>query len=102
MKANVKALDRLLIYVIVEQTNTEIHPQALLDVIQTCNRNKVDAAHKDESTNPLIQKYVGFQKQVCKGNLGKTARFWVSFMDNGKEVFMLIYAAKTNNMKIAL
>ena len=55
MKATVEALDRFLIDVFVEQTNTEIHPQALLDVIQAYNRNNIDAAYKDESTNLLIQ-----------------------------------------------
>ena len=34
LKATVKALDRLLIDVFVEQRNTEIHPQAPLEVIQ--------------------------------------------------------------------
>ena len=55
VKVTVAALDRPLIDVFVEQTNTEIHPQALLDVIQVCNRNNVDASYKDESTNLLIQ-----------------------------------------------
>ena len=100
LKATVEALDRLLIDVFVEQANTKIHPQALLDVIQACNRNDVDAAYKDESTNLLIQKYMGLQEQVCKGHLGKTARFWISFMNNVKLVFMLIYPVKTNNRKL--
>ena len=72
LKATVEALDRLLIDVFVEQTNTGIHPQALLNAIQACNRNSVDAAYKDESTNLLIQKYMGFQEQVCKGHFGET------------------------------
>ena len=100
MKATVEALDRLVIDVFVEQTNTEMHSQALLDVIQACDRNNVDAAYKDESTNLLIQKFVGFQEQVCKRRLGKTARFWILLMYNAKLAFMLIYAVKTNNRKL--
>ena len=99
LKATVEALDRLLIDVSVEQTGTDIHLQALLDIIQACNRNNVDAAYKNETANLLMQRHVGFQEQVRKGHLGKTARFWISFMDNAKLVFMLIYAVKTNNRK---
>ena len=43
-KATVEALDRLLFDVFMEQTSTEIHPQALLDMILTCNRQSVDSA----------------------------------------------------------
>ena len=100
LKATVEALERLLLDVFVEQTNTEIRPQALLNVILTCNRQSIDAALNDESTNHLMQMYVDFQEQVRKGHLGKTARFWISFMDNAKLVFMLIYAVKTNNRKL--
>ena len=62
LKATVKALDRHLFIVFVEQTNTEIRPQALLDTILTCNRQSVDNALNDESTNRLIQVYAKFQE----------------------------------------
>ena len=97
LKATVEALDRLLIDVFVEQTNTEIHPQALLDVIQACNRNNVDAAYTDESTNKSM---CDSRNKFAKGILEKTAGFWIWFMDNAKLVLMLIYAVKTNNRKL--
>ena len=97
LKATVEALDRLLRDVFVEQTNTEIHPQALLDVIRACNRNNVDATYKDESTNKSM---CDSRNKFAKGILEKTARFWIWFMDNAKLVLMLIYAVKTNNRKL--
>ena len=100
LKATVEALERLLLDEFVEQTNAEIRPQALLNVIQTCNRQSVDAALHDESTNGLMQMYVDFQVQVRMGHLGKTATCWISFMDDAKLVFMLMYAVKTNNRKL--
>ena len=69
-------------------------------LLKACNRNNIDATYKEESTNLLIQKYVGFQEQVRKGHLGNTARFWILFMDNAKLIFMLIYAVKTNSRKL--
>ena len=83
-----------------EQTEAEIRPQALLDVIQNCNRQNLETALDDESTNNIRQEYIDFQKQVRKGHLGKTARFWISFMDNAKLVIMLIYAVKTNKREL--
>ena len=65
----------------VETTKTEIRPQALLDTILTCNSQSIDSALNNESTNRLIQVYAEFQKQVRQGHLGKTGRFWISFMD---------------------
>ena len=62
LKATVKALDRHLFIVFVEQTNTEIRPQALLDTILTCNRQSVDNALNGESTTRLIQVYAEFQE----------------------------------------
>ena len=81
LKATAEALDRLLINVTVEQTNIEMHPQDLLDVIQVCNTNNVDAVYKDESTNLLIQKYVGYQEKFTKDLLERLldfgSRSWV-------------------------
>ena len=72
----------------------------LLDTILTCNRQCVDSALNDESTNHLIQMYAEFQEQVCQGHLGKTGRLWISFMDKEKLVFMLNFAVKTNTWKL--
>ena len=67
--------------VFVEKTKTEIRPQALLDTILTCNRQSIDSALNDKTTNRLMQVYAEFQKQVRQGHLGKAGRFWISFMD---------------------
>ena len=100
LKATVESLDRLLFDMFVEQTNIEIRPQTLLDTILTCNRQGVDSALNDESTNRLIQVYAEFQEQVLQGHLGKTGRFWISLMDKAKLVFMLNFAVKNNNRKV--
>ena len=100
LKDTVESLDRLLLDVFVEQANTEIRPQALLDTILSCNRLSVDSALNDELTNSLIQIYAEFQEQVCLGHLGKTGRFWISFMSKAKLIFMLNFTVKNNNQKV--
>ena len=84
----------------VGQTNTEIRPQALIDTILTCNRQSIDSALNDESTNHLVQVYAEFQEQVCHGHLGKTGRFWILFMDKAKLVFMLNFPDKSDNQNL--
>ena len=64
LKATVEALDRLWFDMFVEETYTEIRPQAFLDTILTCNKQRVDSALNDESTNCLIQVYVEFKEQL--------------------------------------
>ena len=100
LKTTVESLDRLLFDVFVEQANTEICPQALLDTILTWNRQSIDSALNDESTDRLIQVYAEFQEQVPQGYLGKTSRFSISFIDKAKLVFMLNFAVKSNNRKV--
>ena len=98
LKATVEALDRLLFEVFVEEhQDSEIRPQALLDLIKKCSRTQLDATLGDVSTMQLLNLYKTFKEKVCKGHLGKTGRFWISFMDDANLVFLLIHAAKTNN-----
>lgn len=37
-----------------------------------------------------------FHNYVLNGHLGKTGKFWLSFMDQLKLILLLIYAVKTN------
>ena len=97
LKATVEALERLLFEVFTEETNIEIRPDALLNVIQRLTRQELDIALQDESTANLIQTYQEFQSKVRCGYLGNTGILWISFMDDAKLVFLLTFAAKTNN-----
>ena len=73
LKATVEALEQLLFDVFVEQTNTEIHPQALLDMILTCNRESADL--NDESINRLIQVYAEFKSMFARDILERLVDF---------------------------
>ena len=48
----------------------------------------------------IIKIHKDFQEKVGLGYLGKTARFWISFIYDTKLVLMLIFAFKTNNKKL--
>ena len=91
---------RLLFEVFIEENEVEVRPEALLNVILDLSHQKLDAAVQDVSTSFLIKGYEEFQSKVRNGHLGKTGKFWISFMDNAKLVFLLTYAVKTNNRKL--
>lgn len=48
----------------------------------------------------IIKIHKDFQEKVGLGYLGKTARFWISFIYDTKLVLMLIFAFKTNSKKL--
>ena len=52
------------------------------------------------STNRIIKIYEDFPEKVRLGLLEKTERFWISFFNDVKLVFMLIFSVKSNNKKL--
>ena len=71
-----------LIDVIVEQLSSEIHPQALIDVIQACGRNNVDAAYKNEYTNFSYKSVWDSRNKFAKGILERLLDFGQWKLDN--------------------
>ncbi|GFS04691.1 hypothetical protein ElyMa_006501900 [Elysia marginata] len=43
---------------------------------------------------------MAFRQKVREGKLGKTAQFWLSFMDCANNVFALLYAVKINSVLV--
>ena len=102
LKTSVEALERLLIQVFYEEMKDNLTPlklnsEALMGFIEAQNREMLDSAIKDKSTIDILQHYQIYQNKVRQGHLGKTAMFWMSFMDEAKLVFLLIHAVKTHN-----
>ena len=79
LKAVPKALERLLFEVFAEGNDTEIRPEALLNLINACSssscRDQLDKALQYESVTHITNKYEEFQIKVREGHLGKTAQF---------------------------
>ena len=75
-------------------------PAALLNMVQSCNRENLNETLSDQSTVTLIDKYRSFEEKVLKGHLGKTGSFWMSFITHCHLVFMLLHSVKTNNIQL--
>lgn len=48
----------------------------------------------------LIGRYQLSEKSVLKGHLGKTAAFWMSFINHCHLVSMLLCSVKTNDLEL--
>ena len=101
-KTTVEALERLLIEVFLEEhPNMDIQPESLINVILNATAEAVNNAAIDPSTANLIKAYTEYQVKVRNRHLlGKTAQFWMAFVDNAKNVLLMIMAVKTNNRKL--
>ena len=100
LKTVCEALEMLLLEQFIEEKNVQIKPETLLNLIKTCECEKLDLTLKDPSTLTIIRQYLNYQDKVRKGHLGKTAVFWLSVMDHSRLVFMLLFSVKTNNLQL--
>ena len=101
LKAVCEAMERLLIERFCEEENIPIsEPAVLLNLVKSCSRENLDAALKVPSVLNLIGRYQLYEKSVLQGHFGKTAAFWMSFINDYHLVFMLFYSVKTSNLEM--
>lgn len=96
-----EAMERLIMEQFISEESMQVNnPVAILNLVKGCNRENLDLALKDSSTQDLIKRYQDYEDKVRTGYLGKTAMFWFSFIEHCHLVFMLQYAVKTNNFEL--
>jgi hypothetical protein len=101
LKTVCEAMERLLMERFIDEENIQIvDPEAILNLMKSCDRQHLDLALIDPSTQNIIQKYQAFEDKVRSGHLGKTATFWFSFIEHSHLIFMLLYSVKTNNLQL--
>ena len=60
----------------------------------------LDNALSNPTVLDVISKYRAYEEKVRKGHLGKTAVLWLSFIDHGRLLNMLLYSVKVNNLRL--
>ena len=94
----VDALTRLLINEFTSNYSHEkIDTPALLQLIENIHPTKLNQAHADPSTTLLVQEFLQFKQKIREGLLGKTAMFWMSFLDQATILFLMMWAIKHND-----
>ena len=100
LKTVSESMERLLIEKFCEDDDGNNDSLALLRLAQDLSRETLDATLDDPVTNALLDKYCAYKESVLQGRLGKTAAFWVSFMNHAALVFLLLFSIKTNNLSL--
>ena len=107
-KILLESLERILLDKFLEQENEDVIfsslPEGTRDKINTLiysqTKYTMDDLMSDERFITYIRKYTEFKKSVRDGVLGKTAQFWMSYMDHIWLVLSLIRAVKTNDFNL--
>ena len=107
-KILLESLERMLLDQFVEQENEdgifaslpEETRVKINNLIHSQSKYTMDELMSDELFITYIRKYALFKKSVRDGTLGKTARFWISYMDHMWLVLSLIRAVKTNDFNL--
>ena len=89
-KTLLESLERILLDTFLEQENEDVIfatlPEGTRDKVNTLiysqNKYTMDDLMSNERFITYIRRYTGFKKSIRDGMLGKTAQFWISYMDH--------------------
>ena len=100
LKTRVETMERLLIEQYMEENGEMDAPVALQTLVQSLDREIIEIVVQDPETMVLVTKYQAFDETVRRGNLGNTAMFWMSVIDQAHLLFMLQHSVMTNNLRL--
>ena len=101
LKVVSEAFERLLLQSFIDtQQDIDGNSEALNYLITCMTPENMANARNDKSLSQYLEKYIAFREEVKNGLLGKTAQFWMSFLDESLLVFLLIYAVKIDSLPL--
>ena len=107
-KTMLECLERLILKSYLETTGAESHfPSLPAETMDHLANAKGSPTHdpvvkllEDGGLNEFMAEYELYREDVRKGQHGKTAQFWMSYMDHIWLVLVLLYAVKTNDFQL--
>ena len=101
LKSVCEAMERLLLEQYMKEEEISIgDPTVLLNIAKACTPENLSQAMQDPTIMTFMTKYQEYERKVQGGHLGKTARFWMSFIQHCHLIFMLLHSVKTNNIQL--
>ena len=107
-KTMLEALERLLLMEFLISSNRSSLMERLeneqVDIMQepleNPSRTSLNVSRMDETLMSLVQEYADFKENIREGEMGKTARLWMSYMDHIWLILKLIQAVKVNDLSL--
>ena len=104
-KVVLESLERILLQQFLNREGLENVPDGLPEtskqmlemIVDNPSDNQLQASLNDLHISALVQRYSAFKERVKEGELGKTAMFWIAYMEHIWLVLTLIRAVKTND-----
>ena len=103
-KVTAKSMERLLYHRFLEARCLKDLPGDLLQAIDHIDHiinertsENLHAAMQNEALANFLEEYSSFRQQVRGGSQGKTAQFWLTYMNHVSPVLFLLYAVKIND-----
>ncbi|KAK3765688.1 hypothetical protein RRG08_026164 [Elysia crispata] len=96
-----EALERCLFHQFEQHTNSNILINSvkkdIKELLIFIDENSIESSSQNEDVRDLWMRYSHFREGVHHGQLGKTAQFWVKYMDKVWLLLRFPRATKTNN-----
>ncbi|KAK3716608.1 hypothetical protein RRG08_039403 [Elysia crispata] len=96
-----EALERCLFHQFEQHTNSNIlinsMKKDIKELLIFIDENSIESSSQSEDVRDLWMRYSHFREGVHHGQLGKTAQFWVKYMDKVWLLLRFLRATKTNN-----
>ena len=104
-KTMLEALERLLLTLFLEQRGEEAtfdhlpddSPKKLKLILTSPQKESIESAANDPHVSKYIDDYFQFRWEVRDGRLGKTAQFWLNYVDHVRLALQLHEAVKRND-----
>ena len=95
------ATERLLLQVFTERHRIDTSSLPELSILAAHpEASKVSIANGSVAVESLMSDYAGFLTEVRKGDLGKTAQFWVQYRDSVWKMMKFVQAIKANDVHL--
>jgi len=95
------ALERLLLQAFVDRHGFDIasYPE-LLTLATEPNASSLDEVENSPTIATMFNQFTAFLDEVRRGEMGKTAQFWVQYRDSVWSLFLFVKAVKTNDVDL--
>ena len=103
IRTTLEALERLMWMSFIDYEGTHIDEhitEMLLHLGNSPSQGNLEAVLQDPQCEEIMQHYKTFQESIRQGRHGKTAQFWLGFVDKAWLLFRFLRATKENDLRL--
>jgi len=100
VKCVTEAMERLLLETFSDRESTNFDLSNLRIFMDNISRQNLAVLLDDTSYIKLLHKWIRYENEVRSGKLGKTAQFWMQFIDHARLILLMLFSIKTNNLTL--